>query len=570
MRYLLNRISFRETLISMLVLVLAFFVGKGLMACEGNFLTKSALFAFLPAVIVAGLFLIVTLTDDFKGFFLPIIQPNVAANLSWKTIPVLFAFSVAMGIMVGFFTEHSAGRLIYAFTLIITCIGCILFPIYRVERGFAFFILASPVLFFLSKRYEEITTINIGFYEILPTTICFAALFVMVFIGTIMNRMQFFKDSIEIPLIIYLIAGIAAAMVSGDISKWLPAFIHTVALPLMIFFVVTNTIRTEDHIFSLLKAFAISICLVSLFTLKHHPLGSSLEEIGRNAFFFGPGTGVVGEKNWFAMLITMILPLLYVIYFLYEGKPAKKTLVILSILLLMVCLIMTFTKTGWISLFFATVFFAFFAKEYFGRALKALLLLSFIMIGTGLYGYIRYYFSGVQNLEDLMRYDSVYIRGLNYKASILMMLDYPLTGIGLGRFGDYSQYYTPHFYTHEVRMIGEKWAFKRVTGYFPGSHSFIGLGSEGGVMMLLSFVGIIFMAFKEGLYVRITSQDSKIRLIIVGLMASLIIYCFFCFSEGTGFSTGSNFRLGGYLACTVISLIAVVHRITRSSRENRK
>lgn len=555
-----------------LVPVLAFFVGKGLVDCGGNFLTKGALFAFLPAVIVGGLLLIVTLTDDLKGLFLPFLQPGEVASLSWKIIPAILAFSVIMGLLVGFFIEHSAGRLIYVLALIITCIGCTLLPIYRVEHSFAFFILASPILLYLSKRYEQITTINVGFYEVLPTTICFVVLSVTVFIVTIMNRTQFFKDSIEIPLIVYLIAGITAATVSEDPSKWLPSFIHTVALPLGIFFVVTNTVKTEEHIFSLLKAFAISMCFVSLLALRQHPLGDSLEAMSSNSFFLGLGTGVAGEKNEFARLITMIFPILYVIYFLYEGKPLIKILIVLSVFVVTVCLIMTFTKTGWISLLFATFFFAFFAKEYLGRALKVLLFLSFIMVSIGTYGYIKYYFftTGIENFNDLMRYESVNIRLLNYKTSVAMMFDYPLTGVGLGRFGDYSQYYTPHFSAHEPRIIGAKLVFKRITGYFPGSHNFIGLGSEGGVMMLLSFVGIIFTAFKEGLYIRKISQNSKIRLTIVGLMASLIIYCFFCFSEGVGFSEGANFRFVGYLPCAVIGLIAVVHRITGSSRGNGK
>lgn len=561
--YLLNRISFRETLISMLALALAFFMGKGLVDCGGDFLTKSALFTFLPAIIIAGLFLIVTLTDDLKGFFLPFVQSGGVANLSWKIAMPLFAFSVAMSILVGFLLEHSAGRLLYALALTTTCIGCILFPIYRAEHSFAFFVLAAPVLFYLSKRYEQITTLDIGFYEILPTTICFAVLVLMVFIRTIMSRAQFFQGPMGIPLIIYLIVGISAAIVSGDLSKGLPTFIHIVVLPLTVFFVITNTIKTEEHIITLLKSFAISVCLVSLLALMQNPPGGSLEEMGRSSFFFGLGTGVAGEKNEFARLITMIFPILCVIYFLYEGKPSVKILIILSVLVLTVCQITTFTKTGWISLLCATLFFSFFGKEYIGRALKALLFLSFIMVGIGAYDYVKYFFftTGIENFDDLMKYESVSIRLLNYKTSLMMMFDYPLTGVGLGRFGDYSQYYTPHFYGHELRMVGGKLIMKRVSGCFPASHSFIGLGSEGGVMMLLSFAGIIFMAFKESLYVRRNSQNSKIRLITVGLIASLIIYCFFCVTEGTGFSTGSNFRLGGYLASTIISLIAVMHRI---------
>ncbi len=261
------------------------------------------------------------------------------------------------------------------------------------------------------------------------------------------KKILFTKTSINIPVFSFLLCSLGASFYSAHIKNSLETVVHNYLVYFLIFFCMVNTIHNQEQARRILKAMLITCGLVCAYGLYGYYTEIAIRD-GRLVATFEYHSRI-------AKYISLLLPVAVCLFLWYKDIVSRLFLAML-VLLCGFSLILTMSRTSWIAILITMLFIGFAVQKK---------LLMFIVIGVcALFVFIlpSKFITHAKTITQVNKFfDSKKILGerlLCWKASIDMIQDHPLLGIGPGKknFRDAFQQYGGKIKEAEKQIKKEK------------------------------------------------------------------------------------------------------------------
>lgn len=261
---------------------------------------------------------------------------------------------------------------------------------------------------------------------------------------------------------------------------------------LAFFYIVARTLTTMNQLRKLVFALLVAVTILSVSAL------TGRDELARIS------AGVTYDPNDLALLLICALP--FAAFGFFEEKGVKKILLLLGVGLIIITVILTHSRGGFIGLLVGggiILFKAFKKRELMAGLLLTGAIVMFMFLTPQ--GYWERMSTIVEpgddyNITSPAGRIEVWKRGLQF------VIENPITGVGIGNFT------TAEGLSH--KDVGGKWS--------TAHNSFIQIGGELGVGGLILFILLFYYLFKS--LRRIISKDPKIKTLKDSLEVSLIGY----------------------------------------------
>lgn len=281
---------------------------------------------------------------------------------------------------------------------------------------------------------------------------------------------------------------------------------------MFLFFVVSDTVRTQKQFVVVIGIWCVSAFLVSLdglyqyFTgfdfLRHNPIQ-----------YFNPGIFRVRALYSHATLLAGYLdpifsPLMILGLFYFRG--IKQLLFLMFSLVIGICFILTWTRIAVIA-----VALAFFILWIIRRNFMLPIIMILIWIGGYFFlpSKMVTWIHEQNNLIQILFNDD---RMWTMQAGMSMMKAHPWIGVGVNTFsGQYKYYKVPQ----------DPFDF----GY--SANSYIHMGGEIGMTAMVSLFVFLFWLFYRGSKAYFSFQDPLIKVLFLGVLGALLIYFFHGFMD---------------------------------------
>ena len=314
------------------------------------------------------------------------------------------------------------------------------------------------------------------------------------------KRMPLTMSDLGLGLIGFMFASAVGAGVSGSLSEGIRVFCFYLTAYLLCMSMVGG-ISSTDRLISFLGFVYAALVLTGLYAIVQRIMGvevnSSLTDLAANAGMPGRVYSTMDNPNNYAEFIVLTFPLSVVFCATIQDRRAK-LLSFGGLLIPVVALLMTYSRSGWISFALAAVIFV----ALWDKRLLPLLAVGAVMCIPLLPQTVINRILTIGSTADSSNMYRIYIWG----AVIRMIADHGLTGIGLGP-GNFTPLYD--YYCHPDAQIA------------PHSHMlylevWLEMGILGLVTFLLFYLGIIRRGIR-----RCPKARSTERLTLIACVSSL-------------------------------------------------
>ena len=368
-----------------------------------------------------------------------------------------------------------------------------------------------------NKEYEDNLIkafLLIGIF-FLPFIIAISHLCSLIALFLFINRItkqQRLKELINIPLDYFIIAFFAVSLLSG-INLFQPyasvkSFISNILTVLAVtvwYFIIKDTLKNKEDIKQVIWVLLYQGLILAIYGIFEYVSG-----INSRVYSFTGNPNTL--PNYFIVTIPLILAV-----FLATNDFKKKLLILVSVLLILVCLLLTFSRGGWVGFALTLITFTILINKKLLPWFLGVSIFSLFVLPNSITDRVLSIFT----LNDSNIIQRIYI----WKSAWGMFWANPIDGIGLGQFRFIYPYYKLWFgdsiQPHAHNMIIQK---------------FVELGTLGGVILL----GLIVTIFKSA-WSHLKKQDNNSfnKTIITGCIAGLlgiIVHGFFddpLYDDGT-------------------------------------
>lgn len=351
--------------------------------------------------------------------------------------------------------------------------------------------------------------INIGImvglfiYPFIPDTgiIYYFILLVLIFIFH-----HFFKSNsdlepnkVEIPIIIYGILIVIGTITSINPTGSFRDFtIHMVSLALVI--VMVNSIKTKEELNRIITLLVFSATIVALIGLYQYVAGVEIDaawvDVENNPDIKARVFSVFGNPNVLAEYLIMMIPLSISLMW-YSKKIYKKVLFLGTSLILILAIVLTMSRGGWLGFAFSALVFILLVDRRF--------LLSIIPITlAGVYLLPQTYLNRILSIGNFNDSSNAY-RLKMWEITMEIIGDFPLAGVGFG--------HLPFKQTFETYI--------RTMPTYHAHNTFLEIAAELGIPGLIAFLLIIFVVFKYSIKELISKDHTYITIISAGVLSGL-------------------------------------------------
>jgi len=274
-----------------------------------------------------------------------------------------------------------------------------------------------------------------------------------------------------------------------------------------LFYLFADVLRDRQDILKTVGVWVTVGVLVSLTGMYQYRLSMIRYGGGRVAATFE-------NPNALGIFLFLLLPVVLSLFFL-RREALKRLGLGITLLLLLLCLLWTGSRSSWLAAYVALVSFGFIAKKrYLVVPLVVLGALLGIVLSSSL-------LSG--GLYDLLRFGRGFaFRPILWGISWRIFLDHPLLGVGFGGIPTLFQSYYP---------VSALPLYKILAPAAVSSHNlFLQIGAEMGVLGILFVVGFFVAYFLEVRGALRRVQDEQYRAILMALLATipaLFVHSFF-------------------------------------------
>lgn len=358
------------------------------------------------------------------------------------------------------------------------------------------------------------------------------------------------KTELNLPIVVFVFSGFLSTLITVSLPLSLEGFFFKLLKGIMLYFIIVETICNNKRLNRILIVLLSSMILLGIDGIVQFITG--VDFIRHYSIHVYRVRGSFGNPNGFAAwLIVMISIALSIAYFWkndwinFEGKHSwlKKTIKpILWILMgiLIVCLVLTYTRGAWIATLLAIIFFGInINKKWLLLTLIVLLILSFVVPGR------------VKKRAVVIFYPSPHDEGVKnariklWQEALSIIRDFPLLGCGLNTYTAVIPAYKKTMYT----------------GFYP-HNSYLQMAAESGILGLGAFIWIMVTLFKTSLASFKKMSDTLRRALLLGILAGLF-----------GFLAHSFIDVNIYalqlvsLMWLVVGLSVAIQRIATEKRE---
>lgn len=415
---------------------------------------------------------------------------------------------------------------------------------YDVYYGVIAFILTFPFLVFIQREFGFGEGFTAGPIVLNPVIIFLLILFCL---SSIVHFTQ--KTGIGIPLYktigIYLFVFFISVVTSENIENSLKRYLLDCIYPVLYFFLIANNIKTDKQIKLVIYALIVSSVLYNFFDY-YFILKETDEEIVPTYGIYSMGFGR-------DVYLLYSLPLAVSLAIISQKRT--RLILVLACLIMGAFLLLHQSRIVFIAMVTSMAFF--FRKKWIFITILFLSVMIIVFWNGLLHGVFSRFqeFTSIASLHPLnwspMRYHA-------WIAAIDMIEDYPITGIGLGMWGDYYHKYGP-FFVWNIPPCGPTriWITSAHNGFFDVATA---TGIPGIVAWLL-FHGIIF---KESLSVYRNSLDETRKILALGCISSMWAFWIIWLGGGyPSFSADNSFG-GGIAFWTMVSILFAIKRLELS------
>ncbi|OGS27285.1 MAG: hypothetical protein A2297_00360 [Elusimicrobia bacterium RIFOXYB2_FULL_48_7] len=279
----------------------------------------------------------------------------------------------------------------------------------------------------------------------------------------------------------------------------------------LLYFIAANLIDEEAQLNSILIILISTACFESIYGLlqflKIDPVFQS-GLAGRRRII-----GTFGYHNFVSEYLILIIPVMFACCFL-KIRRYLKILLYCAIVVSLLCVILTQTRSTWIALICSITIFSIVLgkrslKTRYKKFVLSLLCAVFI---TAAFAFI---FSS--NYAVKSKKDSIKSRLLIYESALLMIKDRPLLGAGAGTFEfNYSDYLSKVMKNRQYTIFVEE-----VTS---AHNEYLQTWTETGILGLIIYLCLFYFFFREGnsLYAALNTNQQKHSILLLSFMSAII------------------------------------------------
>ncbi len=340
------------------------------------------------------------------------------------------------------------------------------------------------------------------------------------------KKILFNRTSIDIPILLYLLFSMIASFHSAYIKSNLETVYHEYLQYFILFFCMVNTIHGTEQVKRIVKTMLITCGLICAYGLYGYYTGIAINA-GRLVATFEYHSKI-------ARYISLLLPITICLFFWYKNLLIRLSLILL-VFLCSFSLILTMNRTSWLAILVSMFFIGFAFK-------RQLLVFTFVGICVACFFFLpSKYTTRAKTIIQVNKYfDSEEILGereLCWKASIAMIWDHPLLGIGPSSrvFRDAYQQYGNKIRDAEkqiknetipVKIKGkkakEKNKVKKLDRLSDAHNILLGVYVGTGIGGLLTFLWLFTNVFKEAIKSWRSTEAGYEKTLLIGITASLI------------------------------------------------
>lgn len=340
------------------------------------------------------------------------------------------------------------------------------------------------------------------FAPVLPTMavlalalVGFASIALKLFCGEIKLRHYPINKFVLIYALIYFISTFTSVNVRGSL---LGGILTTAYI--LFYFVVINSVETKKQLNFLTLCFVCFGILIALYGFYQYINPSKFSgswvdkemfsDIGFRVY------STLGNPNVLGEYLLLIIPFVVAYFFSTKGILKKSFFFVVGCML-MLCLILTYSRGCWLGILFAAVIFlVLLDRRFIILILIGLAILPFLLPET-----ILNRFMSIGNMSDSSTSYRFYI----YMGTLSMLKDYWICGVGPG--------------SAAFNMVYPSYAYDSVTA--PHSHNlFLQVMCDSGICGELAFLALIYRAYKT-CFIGLKNAAENNKIFIIGSISAI-------------------------------------------------
>lgn len=513
----IKKIYLNDFLIYLFIALIAIVFANTLLENPGMSITP-----WLEAIALGGgLCLIIAILKDFgileilKQIFLE----RPALNIRTAITVILFSFLVALVII-----NTQLYQLLWVFILMV--LGLFSFSIYlmfsnRPIDSICFYILSLPFVLFIEFELRGfIDKLNLNFewfYIDIKILILLLLTSVWFIKQKFIDRISFRKDGLFNYILIFIGATFISVLFSGEFTASTKSYLFSVIYPVLIYFMIVNSIEKRGQIKKIIIFLSISVFLHILLNFYYY--SKYYKGLLDNPYLLSY------HAEGLSSILYLIIPLTLGL-FIMEKKKITKCLYILMIITFLIIILYTFSRAALILTAFAFLLFSIkkTSRKYVIPVVCIILLISYFNFSKILPFFERY--RSLVTINSLLNESSIsnHLRG--WRAGLGIFKDHPLTGVGVGMFPE-------HYHKYERLVYCSHPLYKdELVPMASAHHILFNYLSETGLIGAIPAIVILFIILKKAIFVL---RKSSYDLLVTALCTSFFLFLI------KGFTSGSTF-----------------------------
>lgn len=297
--------------------------------------------------------------------------------------------------------------------------------------------------------------------------------------------------------IIPLIASAITSFTRGESFEKLVVYM----ISFVVLFLIVNLIDSKRKLYFLILTIIIASLLISFYGLYQYKVGAAVKESWvdkeLNPDLRTRVYSTLDNPNILAEYLVMVIPLTFALFWTSK-KKLNKLLFLLAVGVQFLCILLTFSRGGWLGLALAMIIFAFFVDRR--------LILLYIAAGIGLLiispEVILTRIATIGNTQDT----STAYRFPLWMAALDMIRDFWITGVGLGPMAFKAIY--PQYMRLGIMAVH--------------THNiFLQMFVETGIFGFIGFLVFIFNNMRCNLITFVKGIDKRAKIIAIAIFSSI-------------------------------------------------
>ncbi|OHB97662.1 MAG: hypothetical protein A2W74_07655 [Planctomycetes bacterium RIFCSPLOWO2_12_38_17] len=340
------------------------------------------------------------------------------------------------------------------------------------------------------------------------------------------EKLLFVKTSLNIPICAFLICSLLASLYSVSRKDSLHTLWDDYLMYFVLFFFMVNTIQGAEQVRRIIKTMLIICGLVCAYGLYGYYSGI--------AIYAGRLVATFEYHSRIAKYISLLLPVAVCLFFYYKDFWNRFYL----ILFMCVCgisLILTMSRTSWVAIFIVIFFISFAVrKKYIAYIFAGLCVVLICVLPSRYISHAK----TIAQVKDYFKSEKIIgERLLCWKASLEMIKDHPILGIGIG-----SRVFRNAYQKYGLEIKGEETQQKKEVNQVKQkkdktekkvkpkkvdklSHShniLLSICVSTGIIGLLVFLWLFATIFYKAITAWLSLPEGYEKALLLGITASLI------------------------------------------------